>query len=71
MPLIKFNNKVAEGFYLLATHGQVGGYPDNVFAVSDQLLKGLEHEFRTQGITYQKMDPKTLNRKQPKRKTNA
>jgi len=70
MPLIKFDNKVANGFYLLATHGQVGGYPGDIFAVSDQLLKELEDEFRAQGITYQKIDPKALNGKQPKQKSN-
>jgi hypothetical protein len=71
MSLIKFDNKVAEGFYLLATHGQVGGYPGDLFAVSDQLLKELETEFQAQGITYQKIDLKTLNGKQTKRKNNA
>ena len=70
MPLIKFDNKVAEGFYLLATHGQVGGYPGDIFAVSDQLLKELKEEFRAQGITYQQIDPKALNGKQPRRKSH-
>ena len=70
MPLIKFDNKVANGFYLLATHGQVGGYPGDIFAVSDQLLKELEGEFRAQGIMYQKIDPKALNGKQLKQKSN-
>jgi hypothetical protein len=61
MPLIKFSNKAAEGFYLLATNGEVGGYPGDIFAVSERLLKELETEFQAKGITYQKLDPKTLN----------
>jgi hypothetical protein len=61
MPLIRFSNKAAEGFYLLATHGEVGGYPEDIFAVSERLLKELETEFKARGITYQKLDPKTLN----------
>ena len=54
MPLIKFNDdKIAEGLYLLATSGQVGCYPDNIFAVSERLLKELYEEFKDKGITYQ------------------
>jgi hypothetical protein len=71
MPLIQFDNKVAEGFYLLITHGEVGGYPGNIFAVSERLLSELEHDFDKQGITYQKIDPKTLNGKPPKQKGDA
>lgn len=61
MPLIKFLNKPAEGFYLIATNGEVGGYPGDIFAVSEQLLKELETEFQDRNITYQKLDPKVLN----------
>ncbi|MFQ6042175.1 MAG: hypothetical protein ACE5PV_15060 [Candidatus Poribacteria bacterium] len=58
MPLIKFNDgKVAEGLYLLATNGQVGCYPDNIFAVSRRLLKELDGEFKNRGITYQVLQP--------------
>ena len=71
MPLIQFDNKTAEGFYLLATHGQVGGYPGNIFAVSDQLLKELEDEFKVQGITYQKIDMKTLNGRHTQQRKTA
>ena len=58
MPLIKFNDgKVAEGLYLLATNGQVGCYPDNIFAVSRRLLKELDEEFKNRGITYRILQP--------------
>jgi hypothetical protein len=61
MPLIKFDDdKVAEGLYLLATHGQVGCYPDHVFAVSERLLKDLDEAFRRQGITYRMFTPQNL-----------
>lgn len=66
MPLIKFDKNAAEGFYLLVTHGQVGGYPGNLFAVSEQLLKELEAEFQARGITYQQIDIKTLNGRRQK-----
>jgi len=66
MPLIKFNdNKVAEGLYLLATNGQVGCYPDNVFAVSERLLKELNEEFKNKGITYQVLQPQELKSHRP------
>ncbi len=58
MPLIKFNDgKVADGLYLLATNGQVGCYPDNIFAVSERLLKELDEVFKNRGITYQVLQP--------------
>ena len=62
MPLIKFSNKAAEGFYLLATNGEVGGYPGDIFAVSERLLKELETEFQAKGIAYQKLDPSGIYR---------
>ena len=62
MPLIKFDdNQVAEGLYLLATHGQVGCYPDQIFAISERLLKDLDEAFRRKGITYQVLKPHNLN----------
>jgi len=62
MSLIKFNDgKVAEGLYLLATNGQVGCYPDNIFSVSERLLKELDEEFKNKGITYQVLQPQMLN----------
>ena len=58
MPLIKFNDgKVADGLYLLATNGQVGCYPDNIFAVSERLLKELDEVFKNREITYQVLQP--------------
>ena len=61
MPLIKLNDdKIAEGLYLLATNGQVGCYPDNIFAVSKRLLKELDEEFKNNGITYQVLQPQSL-----------
>jgi len=58
MPLIKFNDgKVADGLYLLATNGQVGCYPNNIFAVSERLLKELDEVFKNRGITYQVLQP--------------
>lgn len=64
MALIHFDNKPAEGFYLLATHGEIGGYPGDVFAVSDDLLKELEEDFKSRGITYQRLDPGTARENQ-------
>lgn len=66
MPLIKFNDgKIAEGLYLLATSGQVGCYPDNIFVVSERLLKELDKEFKNKGITYKVLQPQELKSKQP------
>ena len=66
MPLIKFNDdKIAEGLYLLATNGQVGCYPDNIFAVSERLLKELDEEFKNKGITYQVLQPQELKSQRP------
>jgi len=65
MPLIKFDeDKVAEGLYLLATNGQVGCYPDHIFVVSQRLLKELDEEFKSKGITYQVLKLRDLNRQQ-------
>ncbi|MBI1927708.1 hypothetical protein HYR99_26160 [Candidatus Poribacteria bacterium] len=65
MPLIKFDdNKLAEGFYLLATNGQVGCYPGDLFVVSARLLKELDEEFKSKGITYQVLKPQDLKRQQ-------
>ncbi len=62
MPLIKFNdNKLAEGLYLLATNGQVGCYPGDIFVVSARLLKELDEEFKSKGITYQVLKLQDLN----------
>ena len=61
MPLIKFDdNKLAEGFYLLATNGQVGCYPGDIFVVSERLLKELDEAFRSKRITYQALNPRDL-----------
>jgi hypothetical protein len=66
MALIQFESKPAEGFYLLATHGEVGGYPGNIFAVTDRLLEDLDGEFKARGITYRRVNRQ--NSKNPARK---
>ncbi|MBM3239349.1 hypothetical protein FJZ31_23900 [Candidatus Poribacteria bacterium] len=64
MPFIKFDDdNIAEGLYLLATNGQVGCYPDNIFAVSSRLLKELDEEFKNKGITYQVLQLQELNQR--------
>lgn len=72
MPLIKFNDdKIAEGLYLLATNGQVGCYPDNIFVASERLLKGLDEEFKNKGITYQVLRPQGLKSQRPSQGTTS
>src|SRR5436305_987779 len=55
MALIKFENNKDEGFYLLATSGKVGFFPNSVFGVTDRLLRELEPVFREKGIRYHRL----------------
>lgn len=55
MPLIKFENNKDDGFYLLATSGEVGFFPNSVFGVTDHLLRELEPVFRDKGIRYHRL----------------
>lgn len=55
MPLIRFENNKDEGFYLLATNGEVGFFPNSVFGVTDHLLRELDPVFRDKGIRYHRL----------------
>ena len=60
MPLIKFETKKDEGAYLLVTSGEVGWFPDDVFGVTDHLLRQLRDEFHQKGICYREVTPEEL-----------
>lgn len=53
VPLIRFTNKEAEGFVLLASRGEVRGYPGKLYSVSPLLLDSVQGLFRRAGITYE------------------
>jgi hypothetical protein len=55
MPLIKFETKKDEGFYLLVTSGEVGWFPNRVYGVTDHLLRQLDPLFREKGIRYHRL----------------
>jgi len=71
MPLIQFDDKSTDGFYLLITSGEVGHYPDDIYAVSERLLKELDAEFKAKGITYHRLDVKKLNEKLQKARVST
>ena len=61
MPLIKFESRKDEGFYLLVTSGEVGWFPDGVFGVTEHLLQQLDHRFREKGIRYHRLSQEEAN----------
>ena len=61
MPLIKFETRKDEGFYLLVTSGEVGWFPDGVFGVTEHLLQQLDNRFREKGIRYHRLSQDEAN----------
>ena len=55
MPLIKFDTKKEEGFYLLATNGEIGCYAHRIYWATDLLLRQLEPLFAEKGIHYHRL----------------
>ena len=61
MPLIRFETKKDDGAYLLVTSGEVGWFPDGVFAVTEHLLDQLEPRLREKGIRYHRLSAEEAN----------
>jgi len=55
MPLIRFDAKKDEGFYLLATNGEIGCYAHHVYWATDLLLRQLDPLFQEEGIHYHRL----------------
>jgi len=55
MPLIRFDSKKDDGFYLLATNGEIGCYAHHVYWATDLLLRQLDPLFQEKGIRYHRL----------------
>jgi len=53
MPLIRFTEKEAEGFVILATHGEGRAYRGGLMTVSSALLQQVEPLFAERGVRYE------------------
>ena len=71
MPLIQFDTKKEEGFYLLASNGEIGCYANRVYWATDLLLRQLEPLFQEKGVRYHRLTqderPVTQTSRQPQR----
>ncbi len=55
MPLIRFDSKRSEGFYLLATSGQITCLPNRVYGATESLLQQLAPLFQEKGIRFHRL----------------